>query len=126
MSGKKSEKRVLWVGSTLKDIQGLPEKVRIDFGHGLFQAQKGDFPTIGKVLSGFGGASVVELKLESSGDAYRAVYTVQFKDALVVLHVFKKKSKKGKQTPKEDINLIRSRLKLAKGIYDEWKKESTK
>lgn len=126
MSRGKPKKEVLWVSSALKDIRELPDDIKIDFGHGLFQSQKGDFPTIGKVLKGFGGSSVVELKLESSGDAYRAVYTVQFKDAIVVLHVFKKKSKKGKQTPKKDTDLIRSRLKLAKGIYDEWKKDSKK
>jgi len=126
MSSRNPEKIVLWVASSKKDILELPSAVRIDFGHGLFQAQKGQFPDIGKVLKGFGGTSVVELKLEYSSDAYRAVYTVEFKDAIIVLHVFKKKSKKGGKTPKEDMELIQSRLKLAKGLYNEWKKENKK
>lgn len=77
-------------------------------------------------MKGFGNANVIELKLEFKSDAYRAVYTVQFKDAIIVLHVFKKKSKKGAETPKPDVELIRSRLKLANGVHDEWKKESKK
>jgi phage-related protein len=36
-----------------------------------------------------------------------------------VLHVFKKKSTKGKKTPKPDIDLIKSRLKEAQRKYAE-------
>ena len=43
--------------------------------------------------------------------AYRAVYIVNFGDDVYVLHCFKKKSKKGKKAPKEDIALIKKRLK---------------
>ncbi len=52
----------------------MPEDVKSDFGFGLYQAQIGKHPDIGKTLSGFGGTNVVELKLEFSSDAYRAVY----------------------------------------------------
>lgn len=47
------------------------------------------------------------------GDAFRTVYTVQFADAVFVLHAFQKKSKSGISTPKADIDLIRQRLKEA-------------
>jgi phage-related protein len=43
-------------------------------------------------------------------DAYRAVYTTHFANAIYVVHVFQKKSKRGIATPKPDIDLIRSRL----------------
>ena len=43
-------------------------------------------------------------------DAYRAVYTAHFEDAIYVLHVFQKKSKSGIATPKHDIELIHRRL----------------
>ncbi len=43
------------------------------------------------------------------GDAYRAVYTAHFANAVYVLHVFQKKSKKGIATPKADIDLIKAR-----------------
>ena len=45
------------------------------------------------------------------GDAYRAIYTVRFAEAVYVLHAFQKKSKTGIKTPKVDINLIEKRLK---------------
>jgi phage-related protein len=59
------------------------------------------------------GASVVEVVAHHQGDTFRTVYTVQFADALFVLHAFQKKSKSGISTPKADIELIRQRLKEA-------------
>jgi phage-related protein len=50
-------------------------------------------------------------------DAYRAVYTTHFANAIYVLHVFQKKSKRGIATPKPDIDLIRSRLAEAERDY---------
>jgi phage-related protein len=38
-----------------------------------------------------------------------------------VLHAFQKKSKRGAETPKSDMELIRSRLRLAKEHYGEWR-----
>ena len=43
-------------------------------------------------------------------NTYRAVYTVQFSNAIYVLHAFQKKSKSGIATPQKDIELIRRRL----------------
>lgn len=48
------------------------------------------------------------------------------REVIVVLHAFQKKSKKGIETPKQDIELIRSRLKLAEVIYKEWKRKGGK
>jgi phage-related protein len=45
------------------------------------------------------------------GNAYRAVYTVRYADAIYVLHAFQKKSKKGIATPRAEMNLIEKRLK---------------
>ncbi len=47
------------------------------------------------------------------GDTYRAVYTVKIAEAVYVLHCFQKKSKQGIETPKQDMDLIRERLKAA-------------
>lgn len=44
---------------------------------------------------------------------YRAVYTIRFKKAVYVLHVFQKKSKRKIATPKEEMELIEERLKRA-------------
>ncbi|MDR4515653.1 type II toxin-antitoxin system RelE/ParE family toxin [Nitrosomonas sp.] len=51
----------------------------------------------------------------------RAVYTVQFQDAVYVLHAFQKKSKKGISTPKNHIQLIEQRLKKAREYHDKHK-----
>ncbi len=64
--------------------------------------------------------------MECEGDAFRAVYTVQFEEIVVVLHAFQKKSKKDIETPKQDMDLIRSRLKLAEETYKEWKSKRKK
>jgi len=64
-------------------------------------------------LSGFGGASVLEIVAQHRGGTWRAVYTVRYPEAVYVLHVFQKKSKRGVATVKKDIGLIRQRLNEA-------------
>jgi phage-related protein len=59
------------------------------------------------------------------GNTYRAVYTVRFRWAVYVLHCFRKKSRKGIQTPKPDVELVLQRLRLAKQDYEE-RYENTK
>jgi phage-related protein len=54
---------------------------------------------------------VVEARESHAGNAYRAIYTVRYVDAVYVLHAFQKKSKRGAETPKVDIALIERRLK---------------
>jgi len=44
---------------------------------------------------------------------YRAVYTVRLQSAVYVLHVFQKKSKKGIETPKTEMDKIDRRLRAA-------------
>ncbi len=55
----------------------------------------------------------MELVDDHDGNAYRTVYTVQFKQAIYVLHAFQKKSERGISTPQHDQNLIAQRLKTA-------------
>ena len=66
-----------------------------------------------KPLKGFGGASVLEVVEDHMGDTYRAVYTVKIAERVYVLHCFQKKSTKGIETPKQDMDLIHERLKAA-------------
>ena len=56
-------------------------------------------------------STVVQVKESHDGNACRAVYTVRYADAICVLHVFQKKSRKGIETPKAEIALIEKRLK---------------
>ena len=97
----------------------LPLDVRKFFGHALDFAQRGGQHDAAKVLKGFGGAGVIELVENDEGGTYRAVYTVKFKEAVFVLHCFQKKSKSGIATPKEDMEVIRDRLKVAEALAQE-------
>jgi phage-related protein len=76
-----------------------------------------DEPPGAKPLKGFSGAGVLELIENYRSDTYRAVYTVRFANKVYVLHVFQKKSKRGVATPKQELDLIRDRLKLAEALY---------
>lgn len=125
-SEKRHLKPVIWIGSSKRDLLHMPEKVVTNFGYALFQAQSGAHPDIAKPLKGFGGVEVLELIENYRSDTFRAVYTVRFSEAIVVLHCFQKKSTKGISTPKQEINLIKNRFKLAEIFYKEWKKNRFK
>lgn len=104
----------------------LPTRVRKFFGHALHFAQRGEQHDAAKVLKGFGGAGVLEIVGYDQGGTYRAVYTVKFSEAVFVLHVFQKKSKRGIATPKPDMNIIRERLKVAEQVAQEIRDEKAK
>jgi phage-related protein len=59
------------------------------------------------------GASVLEIVERDRNGTYRCVYTVKFQTAVYVLHAFQKKSHRGIATPKEDVEMIKHRFKLA-------------
>lgn len=117
------ERPLLWIGSSKKDLLDLPVPVRRFFGHALDVAQRGEQHMAAKVLKGFGGAGVLEVVEDDAGGTYRAVYTVRFREAVFVLHVFQKKSKRGIATPLADMEIIRQRLKVAAIVAQEWRDE---
>jgi len=116
-------KPVEWVGSAKEDLSDMPSDVKDVFGLALFEAQAGGKHQDAKPMHGFKGAGVLEIVDDFDGDTYRAVYTVKFEGVIYVLHAFQKKSKKGSETPQHDMNLIKSRLKLAEQHYEERYKE---
>lgn len=69
-----------------------------------------------KAPCGFSWCRVLEVVEDYDGDTFRAVYTVRFADFVYVLHVFQKKAKRGIATPKKDIELIKTRLKIAEEL----------
>ena len=117
------EKPLAWLGSSKKDLMALPVGVRKFFGHALDFAQRGEQHDAAKVLKGFGGAGVLEIVENDQGNTYRAAYTVKFREAVFVLHVFQKKSKSGIATPKPDMDIIRERLKVAEKLSQEMRDE---
>lgn len=106
-------KPVEWLGSSYKDFVSFPDAVQNEMGHALYLAQIGRMHLSAKPLKGFGGAGIVELVDDDQHGTYRAVYAVKFESAIYVLHAFQKKSKKGIKTPREEIELVRRRLKVA-------------
>jgi phage-related protein len=113
------EKPLIWIGGSKKDLMALPLDVRKFFGHALDFAQRGDQHDAAKPLKGFGSAGILEVVESDSDGTYRAVYTVKFAQAVFVLHCFQKKSKRGIVTPKEDMDIIRARLKVAEALAKE-------
>jgi phage-related protein len=103
---------LVWRGSSKGDFMAFPQAAQREMGYALFLAQMGErHPKMSKTLRGFGGGTVNEVRENYEGNAYRAVYTVRYEDAVYVLHAFQKKSKKGAATPKADMDLVEKRLK---------------
>jgi phage-related protein len=109
-------KPVTWAGTSLKDLREFPAPVRDHIGYALYVAQRGGKHPNAKVLTGFGGAGVLEAITDHRGDTFRAVYTLKYAGRVYVLHAFQKKSKSGRQTPRRDIELIKQRLREAEQI----------
>ncbi len=116
-------KRLFWVGSSHEDLIEFPSKVRRAMGFALHQAQMGEKPERAKVLSGLGNAKIWEIRENDESGTYRTIYTVEYKGIIFVLHAFQKKSKKGISTPKEEINLLKRRLKDAETLFHQLEAE---
>ncbi len=116
-----SRKPIKWVGSAKRDLDGMPEDVQDVFGHAIDLAQAGGRHQDAKALSGFGSAGVLEVVEDFRGDTFRAVYTVKFSGWVYVLHCFQKKSRSGIKTPKDDLDLIKARLKAAAQDFETWR-----
>jgi len=70
--------------------------------------QFGGMPKDAKPFKGIGGG-IFEIALRYLKDPYRVVVALQLGEKVYVLHAFQKKSKRGIATPKNDVELIRSR-----------------
>jgi len=60
---------------------------------------------------------VLELVEDWQSDTFRYVSSVKFAGAVYVLHTFQKKSKVGSKTPRQEIDLVKERLKRAEEHY---------
>ena len=110
-------KRLIWIGSSHDDLKDFPEPVRRAAGYALHLAQMGERPDRTKVLSGLGNAKIIEIRENDESGTYRTIYTVEFQGFIFVLHAFQKKSKSGIATPKQELDLIKQRVKDAKDLY---------
>jgi phage-related protein len=117
---KHAEKPLRWVVSAKRDLVAMPREVQRKAGFAMYLAQIGEKHPSAKPLKGFASAGVLEVVEDYQSDTYRAVHTVRLERAVYVLHCFKKKSTRGAQTPKRDMDLIRARLKVAVQMNKEW------
>jgi phage-related protein len=102
-----------WIKAARKDFEEFPTGARDDLLDALTTVAEGGFPSIAKPLTGLG-AGVMELAMRHRGDALRVIYALQIDTAVWVVHAFQKKSKSGIATPRQEIDLVRERLKRLK------------
>ena len=112
------EKPLAWVGSSKDDFLEFPDAVKDEMGNALGVAQFGGRHPSAKPWKGQG-SGVFELVEVHFGNAYRALYTVKFREVVYVLHAFQKKSPSGIRTSLRDIELIERRLRTAQRDYEE-------
>jgi len=105
-----------WEASSRKDLMAMPATVRKDLGVALLVVQMGRTPPCAKAWRGLG-PGVYELVDDHMGDAFRAVYCVGLGDAVHVLHVFQKKSKRGVATPLTEVARVERRFKALLARY---------
>ena len=110
------EEAAVVVAEELAAARALPAAVQDQAGFALYQAQAGLKHRDAKPLKGLG-AHVLEIVSRHDGNTHRVVYTVRFKAAVYVLHAFQKKAKRGIATPKQEIDLVKHRLKAAEQHY---------
>lgn len=104
---------IRWIKPARQDFQDFPQGARDDLLDALTAVADGGHPLIAKPLTGLG-SGVMELALRHRGDAFRVVYALQIGADIWVIHAFQKKSKSGTATPKQEIDLVRARLKRLK------------
>ena len=90
-----TEKPLIWIRSSYKDLVILPVEVKRGFGYALSLAQSGLRHLSTTILQGFGGSGVIEIIENNQSGTYRAVYTVNYVQAIFLYYiVFKKRVKR--------------------------------
>lgn len=110
---RKTLRTISWIKRAIKDFSDFPLAAQQDAARALTLIAEGDMPEIAKPMAGLG-SGVWELAIKERGDAFRVVYALQLDDDIWVLHAFQKKSKTGIATPKQEIDLVRERIKRLK------------
>lgn len=102
-----------WINLARKDFEKFPPGAQLKIREFLTVAAEGRKADEVKPMKGLG-SGVMEIALAYRSDAYRVIYALQLADKIWVVHAFQKKGKKGRATPKKEIDLIRRRLKRLK------------
>jgi phage-related protein len=112
---------IVWLGDSKKNLRDFPEGAQKLLGDELQLIQFGGMPRDAKPFKGVG-SGVVEIALRYASDAYRVVLALQIGTRIYILHAFQKKSKKGVETRKRDVDLIKRRYTEAQELAREYEK----
>ena len=112
------------MGDSRKNLRDFPDGAQKLLGDELQLIQFGGMPRDAKPFKEVG-SGVLEIALRYSSDAYRVVLAVQIGRRIYILHAFQKKSKKGIETPKRDVDLIKKRYTEAQELAHEYETAKT-
>ena len=115
---------LVWLGDSLRNLRDFPDGAQKLLGDEIQLMQFGGMPKDAKPFKGVG-RGVVEIALRYSSDAFRVVLAIHMGSRIYVLHSFQKKSKKGIEIPKRDIDLVRKRYTEAQELANEYEKAKT-
>jgi phage-related protein len=99
---------LVWMGNAKRNLQAFPKGAQKIIGDELQLIQFGGMPKDAKPFKGVS-SGVFEIALRYDAEAYRTVLAVQLGEKIYILPAFQKKSKKGIETTKHDVNLIKQR-----------------
>jgi phage-related protein len=105
-------------------VLDFPKDAQKILGDELQLMQYGGMPKDAKPFKGLG-SGVFEIALRYNTDAYRVITAVKLSDKIYVLHAFQKKSRKGIETPKNDVEIINKRYAEAQELV-KWLKKNQK
>lgn len=94
-------------GTSLEVLRSLDDGPRRKLGFQIQRLQSGLEPDDWKPMPSVG-PGVAEIRVRDAGGAFRATYIARLADAIHVLHVFEKKSRK---TASADIRIARDRFR---------------
>jgi phage-related protein len=100
------DKALIWLGSSLRDVQAFPALARRLAGFQLRRVQQGLDPDNWKPMRTVG-PGVREIRIHVAG-AHRVFYVTTRPQAIYVLHAFEKKTQKTSAT---DLRIGRERLR---------------
>lgn len=99
-------KPLRFIGSSLDDLRDFPAEARRQVGFELYAVQRGLEPVDWRPMHAVG-PGVQEIRVHVLGE-WRVLYVARFRNAIYVLHAFRKKTQK---TRREDIELARQRYR---------------
>lgn len=108
-------KELQWLGNSKQDLCQFPKEAIQEFGYALYIAQQGGKYYKAKPFKGCGN-DIYEIAIKYDKNAYRVIYVVITNRFISVIHAFQKKSKKNIKTPKQEIDIIKQRLKLLNNV----------